>query len=144
MCPKFAPLFIAPKSCCFLMAIPGPKFEVWATLPNDVTYTAFSWNLLFSPLWFLFGTRVSKNAFHVQWGYPLRFRDIFFNFFRCICTSNSSCRSFFRGICWSSNLNISISITFWVTIVATGFVLLWNNFQIYLRVAIFMELFRLK
>ena len=112
--------------------------------PNDVTYMAFSWNLLFSNPWFLFGTKVSRNAFHVQWGYPFRFRDIFLNFFRCMCTSNSSCCSSFRGICWSSNLNRYISITFWVTILAVGFALLLNNFQIYLHVAIFMELFRLK
>ena len=144
MCLKLAPLFIAPNPCYFSMVIRCPKFEVWAALPNDVTYMAFSWNLLFSNLSFLFGTRRCRNAFHVQWGYPFRFRDIFLNFFRCMCTSNSSRCSFFRGICWSSNLNKYISITFWVTIVAVGFVLLWNNFRIYLSVAIFMELFRLK
>ena len=144
MCPKFAPLFIAPNPCYFSMAIPCPKFEVWAALPNGVTYMEFSWSVPFSNLWFLFGTRGSRTAFHVQWGYPFRFREILFNFFWCICTSGSFRCSFFRGICWSSNLNRYISITFWVTIVALGSVLLWNNFPIYLCVAIFMELFHLK
>ena len=144
MCAKFVPLLLHPIHVVFSMAIPCPTFKVWGALPNDVTYMAFFWNLLFSNLWFLFGTRVSRNVIHVQWDYPFYFRDIFLNFFRCMWTSNSSRYSFFKGICWSSNLNRYTSITFWLTIGAVGFALLWNNFQIYLRVSVFMDLFSLK